>query len=56
MVHGVEAPIPLAQHRPRINPQLAEAIMLCLAADPQERPKSLDEFLKLIREIQHEDV
>ena len=56
MVHGVEAPVPLTYHRPRINPLLAEAITACLAPDPADRPKSLDEFLKLIHAIKHEDV
>jgi serine/threonine-protein kinase len=56
MAHGVDAPIPLVEHRPRINPQLAEAIMSCLAANPEERPKSLDEFLRMIRGIKQEDV
>lgn len=56
MAHGVDAPIPLVEHRPRINPQLAEAIMSCLAANPEERPKSLDEFLKMIRAVKQEDV
>jgi hypothetical protein len=56
MAHGVEAPMPLVEHRPRINPRLAEAIMACLAADPEKRPKSLDEFLRSIKGIKHEDV
>jgi len=56
MIHGVETPSPLAQHRPRINPVLAEAIMACLVPNPEDRPKSLDEFLKRIKEVKHEDV
>jgi serine/threonine protein kinase len=56
MSHGVEEPTPMTQYRPRINPRLAEAITACLAADPAQRPASLDEFLKLIKGIKHEDV
>ena len=56
MIHGTAEPTALTQYRPRINPRLAEAIMACLAADPEKRPKSLDEFLRLIKGIKHEDV
>ena len=30
--------------------------MACLAPEPADRPKSLDEFLKMIKAIKHEDV
>jgi serine/threonine protein kinase len=56
MTHGTEQPTPLTHYRPRINPRLAEAITACLAADPKERPGSMDEFLKSIKGIKHEDM
>jgi serine/threonine-protein kinase len=55
MSHGVEEPTPLAQYRPKIQPRLAEAIMACLAADPRGRP-TMDEFVKSLKGIKHEDV
>jgi eukaryotic-like serine/threonine-protein kinase len=56
MSHGVEEPIPLVKYRPQINPKLAEAITACLAADPAERPATMEEFLKMIKGIDHEDI
>jgi serine/threonine protein kinase len=48
-------PADIRRYRPTINEVLARAIMQCLEADPAKRPQSLDEFLRMIRKVEHED-
>jgi serine/threonine-protein kinase len=55
LAHDTQAPIPIEQLRPQIDPILGKSIMRCLAADPDQRPQSMDEFLTAIRAVQHED-
>ena len=47
---------PIEELRPTIDPQLARSIMRCLSADQGGRPKSMDHFLLMIRDVEHEDV
>ena len=54
MSHDTE-PTDIRRYRPQINPELADAITSCLAAEPEKRPASVDDFLRLIRKIKHED-
>ena len=56
MTHGVTDPPPIEQHYPKIDPVLGEVIMKCIAADPNERYQSMEEFLRAIRRVKHEDI
>jgi serine/threonine-protein kinase len=55
MSHGQTAPPPLEKYRRTIHPTLSASILKCIAADPDERFPSLEEFLKSIRRVEHED-
>lgn len=55
MSHGASKPKPLAEHRPSIDPRLDEAILKCIAAEPEHRFQSIDDFLKAIRNLKSED-
>ena len=55
MVHGTEAPTDIRRYRPRIHPKLAEAITACLDSNPEQRPATMDAFLKMIRGVESED-
>lgn len=48
-------PVDIRRYRPQIDETLATAIMACLAATPEERPASMDDFLHRIRKVKHED-
>jgi serine/threonine-protein kinase len=44
-------PNPIQDYWPDIPPDLATAIMACLAADPAKRPASMEQFLAAIRHV-----
>ena len=44
------------QFRPQINPDLAKAIHSCIEADVKDRCPSMEEFLRAIRRVEHDDV
>ena len=54
MSHGATELPPLETHCPDINPRLNRAIMGCLASDPDDRPSSMDVFLKMIWQVKKE--
>ncbi|MDZ4819388.1 MAG: serine/threonine-protein kinase [Planctomycetota bacterium] len=49
--HDTVEPRDILQLAPDLNPQLAEAIMKCLASDPDKRPASMDQFLAVINRL-----
>ncbi len=55
LAHDTQEPVPIDRMRPDIDPVLARAVMQCLAADPQDRFATMEEFLKSIRRVKHED-
>jgi serine/threonine-protein kinase len=55
MIHGTEAPTDIRKYRPKIAGPLETAIMSCIESNPEKRPKSMDDFLKMIRGLKHED-
>ncbi len=55
MVHGTEAPTDIRRYRPQIHPRLAAAIEACIDATPKNRPASMDDFLRMIQGVEHED-
>ena len=46
MNHDTKAPEPITQHRPELHPKLASLVMSCIAADPDERPESMDKVMQ----------
>jgi eukaryotic-like serine/threonine-protein kinase len=55
MIHGTESPTDIRKYRPKIARSLETAILACIESKPEKRPKSMDEFLKMIRDLKHED-
>ena len=53
--HDLEPPIDIRERRPKINEQLAKAIMWCLAANPEDRCPSMERFLTAISGVKKED-
>jgi eukaryotic-like serine/threonine-protein kinase len=53
--HDQVEPIDIRQRRPKINEQLAKAIMWCLVNNPDERCPSLERFLTAIGGVKDED-
>lgn len=56
MQHANFEPKDITRDRPNINPVLGKAIMKCIARNPAERFASMDDFLKAIKTVEHEDV
>lgn len=54
LAHDSTAPTPIIDHVPNLDPRLAEAVMKCIAAKPDDRPSSLKKFLLLIRDVKRE--
>jgi serine/threonine-protein kinase len=44
-------PVPITERCPDIDPRLADAIHRCLQPDPGNRPKTMEEFLQMIRDV-----
>lgn len=55
MSHGATEPTSIRNYCPKIDPRLETAIHACLETVPEKRPASLDDFLKLIKGVEHEN-
>ena len=49
--HDTLAPTPILEYKPKLHPKLVEAIMLCMSVSPNDRPKSTDQFLQMITDV-----
>ena len=56
MDHATQPPSKLTKLRPQVNPDLAAAIASCLEQEVSARCPSMEEFLRRIRHVPHEDV
>jgi serine/threonine protein kinase len=54
MTHGSHEPADIRKYCPKIDPRLEKAIYACLETEPEKRPATLDDFLKLIKGVKHE--
>jgi serine/threonine-protein kinase len=55
MTHASRAPTDIRKLRPNINRRLAIAIESCLERDPSKRCKSMGDFLRTIKNVEHEN-
>jgi serine/threonine-protein kinase len=55
MAHGSQEPTDIRKFCPQIDPRLQHAIEACLDSDPAKRPATMDEFLKMINGVEHEN-
>jgi eukaryotic-like serine/threonine-protein kinase len=56
MTHGGSKPAPMTKFYPKIHPELEAAILKCIESEPANRFSSMEQFLKAIRRLKHEDV
>jgi serine/threonine-protein kinase len=56
MAHASQDPTDLKKYCPKIDPRLDRAVMACLESSPDKRPGSMDEFLRMIRDVNSEFV
>jgi eukaryotic-like serine/threonine-protein kinase len=54
MTHGSQEPADIRKYCPKIDPRLEKAIYACLETEPEKRPATLEDFLKLIKGVKHE--
>lgn len=54
MTHD-QPPTPITEHRPQINPKIAQAIHHCIEPDVNKRCSSMTKFLESIRVIENDD-
>jgi eukaryotic-like serine/threonine-protein kinase len=55
MAHGSTEPTDIRKFCPRIDPKLQRAIEACLESEPEKRPASMEDFLKMIKGVEHEN-
>ena len=55
MAHGSQEPADIRKFCPKIDPRLEKAIMACLDPAPENRPATMDEFLKMIKGVEREN-
>lgn len=55
MTHASRPATPITKHRPTLNKHLAAAIMACVEREVEDRCGSIEDFLKRIRRVEHED-
>ncbi len=53
--HDTVKPVPLSEVRPNVNRTLADAITVCMSPKPDDRPKTMDLFLRRIRGVRAEE-
>jgi eukaryotic-like serine/threonine-protein kinase len=56
MAHGSVEPTDIRVYCPSIDPRLERAINACMDSTPEKRPASMEEFLKMIKGVERENV
>jgi len=51
-----ESPTPITEYRPQIAPATAKAIHSCIEPDVSRRCRDMEQFLKMIRKVEKDDV
>lgn len=49
--HDTQPPDEILSHIPNLNPKLAKVIMRCIAIDPEGRPATADQVVKMLRPL-----
>ncbi len=55
LAYSATAPEDILKYVPQLNHTLAQAIMQCLSANPNQRPKTGGDFVRLIREVKSDN-
>lgn len=51
LTHDTEAPTDVSEYNPQLNKALAKAITACIASKPDDRPETVEHFLRQIRAV-----
>jgi serine/threonine protein kinase len=55
MAHGSQEPTDIRKYCPQIDPRLERAILACLEPEPENRPATMADFLKMIKGVDSEN-
>ena len=55
MAHGSIEPADIRTYCPKIDKRLEQAILACIESEPDKRPASMEEFLKMIKGVETEN-
>ena len=55
LAHDTQEPRDICHYRPTLDKQLAKAIMRCIEPNPNDRPQTVDSFLRAIRSVKSDD-
>lgn len=55
LAHDTQEPRHIRDYRPNMNKQLAKAIMRCIEPNPDDRPQTIESFLRSIRSVKSDD-
>jgi serine/threonine protein kinase len=55
MAHGSIEPADIRTYCPQIDKRLEHAISACIESEPDRRPASMEEFLKMIKGVETEN-
>jgi len=50
-----QPPADIREYRPAIHPELAKAIHFCIESEVKKRCPSMEQFLRMVRRVEHED-
>ena len=56
LAHDSRPPIELISLNPKLTPELVKAVMTCIKPNPNDRPESMEHFLRMIRKVEHEEI
>ncbi len=56
LAHDTSDPRPILDYRPSLHPKLAAAVMKCIQSQPEARMPDVDTFLKVMRQVDVEEV
>ena len=56
LAHDSRPPTELVSLNPKLNPDLVKAVMSCIKPNPNDRPESMEHFLRMIRKVEDEEV
>lgn len=55
LAHDTRAPLELLELNPKLNKDLAKAVMACISPQPDDRPESMKHFLRMVRRVENEE-
>lgn len=54
MSHDTKTPLDIFELQPKLNRKLGDTVMTCLSVQPEDRPQSMEEFLRMTKGVEDE--